>query len=167
MSKLTLKGKITEYVRCRLEKYGLKISYQFYLSSSFDSVVFMFYTSIGQTRYAIPINYDVAFLDMVDPDTLFSIIAIPIVSYAAFKYLFPNFSFRSVLLHKFPRGKFMFLYIVGYCISFMHGNLFSKKSQRSGYFMLTKILIWDFPKIEISSCMISELLSNLCLSRTI
>ena len=65
--------------------------------------MFTFTSSIGSTKFSFPIVYDVALIDTIDPDVLFSIVAIPIIGISTLKYFYPDL-FNSIAKY-YPKSE--------------------------------------------------------------
>lgn len=74
------------FFRCRQEKYGLGIGYYFYLNSSYNAILFRYYSSVGKYKFVLPITYDIETADAINPNILFSFISLPIIGASFYRY---------------------------------------------------------------------------------
>jgi len=74
------------YGRCRQEKYGLGIGYYFYLNSSYNAILFRYYSCVGNYKFVLPITYDIETADTINPNLLFSFVSLPIIGASFYRY---------------------------------------------------------------------------------
>ena len=74
------------FFRCRQEKYGLGIGYYFYLNSSYNAILFRYYSSVGKYKFVLPITYDIETADAINPNILFSFVSLPIIGASFYRY---------------------------------------------------------------------------------
>ena len=92
------------FFRCRQEKYGLGIGYYFYLNSSYNAILFRYYSSVGKYKFILPITYDIETADSINPNILFSFVSLPIIGASFYRY-YKGKDFHFWNLRRYYKGK--------------------------------------------------------------